>query len=56
MISNLERTYEIQEKIGSGGGGTVYKAYHKRLEKLVVIKKIHKEVQDILNSRQETDI
>lgn len=56
MISNLERTYEIQEKIGSGGGGAVYKAYHKRLEKLVVIKKIHKEVQDILNSRQETDI
>ncbi len=53
VISN---TYEIIEEIGSGGGGTVYKGYHKRLEKYIVIKKIHDEVQDILNSRAEADI
>lgn len=38
----LNSTYEIKEQIGSGGGGTIYKAYHKRLQKDVVLKKIHK--------------
>lgn len=37
----LNSTYEIKEQIGSGGGGTIYKAYHKRLQKDVVLKKIH---------------
>lgn len=37
----LNSTYEIKEQIGSGGGGTIYKAYHKRLQKEVVLKKIH---------------
>ena len=37
----LNSTYEIREQIGSGGGGTIYKAYHKRLQKDVVLKKIN---------------
>lgn len=37
----LNSTYEIREQIGAGGGGTIYKAYHKRLQKDVVLKKIH---------------
>lgn len=37
----LNSTYEIKEQIGSGGSGTIYKAYHKRLQKDVVLKKIH---------------
>lgn len=32
--------YEILGQIGSGGGGTVYKAFHKRLQKMVVIKEL----------------
>ncbi len=33
--------YDIKEVIGEGGGGKVMLAFHKRLEKKVVIKKIH---------------
>ena len=32
--------YEIYGQIGAGGGGTVYRALHKRLQKMVVLKKI----------------
>ena len=39
--SVLHDTYEIEGQIGAGGGGTVYKAWHKRLGKEVVLKKIH---------------
>lgn len=38
----LSSTYEIREEIGSGGGGTVYRAYHTRLKKDVVLKRIHR--------------
>jgi predicted Ser/Thr protein kinase len=34
----IASTYEIQNKIGSGGGGVVYLARHLRLDKLVVVK------------------
>lgn len=34
----IASTYEIQRKLGSGGGGVVYLARHLRLEKLVVLK------------------
>lgn len=37
----LNSTYEIKEKIGAGGGGMIYRAYHTRLKKDVVLKKIH---------------
>ena len=55
-LSGLEDTYELIEELGSGGGGTIFKAYHKRLQKYVVIKKMHDDVKDLLNKRIETDI
>lgn len=42
--------YEIQEQIGSGGGGIVYLAYHLRLDKQVVLKADKR----TLNTRSET--
>ena len=38
--AELQATYEIYNLIGSGGGGRVYRALHKRLEKEVVLKEI----------------
>lgn len=52
----LNDTYEIVEKIGAGGGGIVFKAYHKRLEKNVAIKLIKENVKEHINQRAETDI
>lgn len=49
-------TYEIYETLGAGGGGTVIKAFHKRLQKYVVIKKIHSDIQDEAERRIEVDI
>lgn len=51
----FEDTYQILEKLGEGSGGTVYKAYHKRLKKEVVIKKI-KGNMTLDACRQEVDI
>ncbi len=47
--------YELHEKIGAGGGGTVYKAYDKNLRKTVVIKKIHDTITDEEKQRVEVD-
>lgn len=33
MDLDFEDTYQILGKLGEGAGGTVYKAYHKRLKK-----------------------
>ncbi|MCR5676211.1 MAG: tetratricopeptide repeat protein [Lachnospiraceae bacterium] len=52
----LSETYEIQSVIGSGGGGTVYKAFHKRLQKTVVIKKTHIRRTSEAENRREADI
>lgn len=49
----LNSTYEVKEQIGSGGGGTIYKAYHKRLQKDVVLKKIH---QGSIRNEDEKEI
>ena len=38
MASIIESTYEIIEQLGSGGGGNVYLAKHRRLNKEVVLK------------------
>ena len=38
MSRVIASTYEIREKIGSGGGGIVYLGYHLRLNKKVVLK------------------
>lgn len=43
-------TYRIEEKLGSGGGGVVYKAWHTNLNKYVVIK----ELKDASSADTET--
>lgn len=53
---SLLDTYEIREKAGAGGAGSVYKAYHKRLEKTVVIKKLHENINGNTLQRAEVDI
>ena len=55
-IDVLNETYEIIEEIGSGGGGVVYHAIHKRLQTDVVIKRIKDEVLGKIQSRQEADV
>lgn len=55
-MQDISDTYEVLEKIGSGGGGTVYRAFHKRLQKDVVIKQIHQNITNLVNCRQEVDI
>ncbi len=47
--------YRVVEKIGKGGFGYVYKAYHTRLESTVVIKQIHKPNTGLSN-RTEADV
>ena len=54
--SELTNTYEIYEEIGAGGGGTVYRAVHKRLQKTVVLKKLKGSVTNIMDCRTEVDI
>ena len=42
--------------LGSGSGGVIYKAYHKRLQKEVVLKKIKRKSRDARINRNEVDI
>ncbi len=48
--------YQIVEEIGNGGTGVIYKAYHLRLEKYVVIKKIKDNFCMPVSMRWEADI
>lgn len=48
--------YDEMTKIGSGGGGVIFKAYHKRLKKYVVLKEMRSQVMGVLDERLETDI
>ena len=52
---NFDDTYENLQEIGRGSGGIVYRAYHKRLKKQVVLKQIHKTISNLKN-RTEVDI
>lgn len=52
----LLETYDILEEIGRGSGGIIYKAYHKRLHKMVVLKKIIDPGRSVARNRQEVDI
>ena len=52
----LTNTYEIYEKIGEGGGGSVFLARHKRLDKMVVLKRIKTAAMRIQDCRTEVDI
>ena len=36
--NEIRRSFRIESEIGSGGGGAVYKAWHKRMQKYVVVK------------------
>lgn len=57
MPQVIASTYELMEKIGSGGGGTVYLAQHLRLKKKVVLKADKRKLtvsQELL--RREVDI
>lgn len=59
MIANgtiLNETYQIIQPIGSGGVGVVYKAYHLRLQKYVVIKMIKENFVGNVNVRGEVDL
>ncbi|MFR8002654.1 MAG: protein kinase domain-containing protein [Hydrogeniiclostridium sp.] len=52
----LGNVYQIVGEIGAGGTGVVYKAYHLRLRRYVVVKKIKDEVAARINARAEADI
>ena len=52
----LNNTYEVIEEIGQGGSGVVYLAYHLRLQKRIVIKKIKDDYDGRINERAEADI
>lgn len=52
----IDNTYQIVSEIGSGGMGVVYLAYHLRLQKYVVMKKIKLNSSDINLLRNEVDI
>ena len=40
MENSSLNTYKIVRKLGEGGGGIVYLAYHTRLQKQIVLKEI----------------
>lgn len=52
----LDNTYRIEEEIGHGGGGVVYRATHLRLQKQVVVKKILDRVVNDMDIRREVDV
>ena len=56
MREDISGTYRIIGKIGGGNSGVIYKAYHKNLEKYVVLKKIRSEIKDFVDVRAEADI
>lgn len=52
----LNQTYEIIDEIGQGGSGIVYSAFHLRLQKKVVIKRIKDRYVGKIDGRREVDI
>ena len=52
----LTREYDIYEQIGAGGGGVVYRAYHRSMRKDVVLKRIAAEGISPQEYRTEVDI
>jgi serine/threonine-protein kinase len=54
ILSNS--TYRIEVELGAGGGGVVYKAWHTRLQKYVVIKELKSgSASDIETQRNEVE-
>ena len=56
MRKCIANAYEIVARIGSGNSGIVYKAYHKNLNKYVVLKKVKEDIKDLVNARAEVDV
>lgn len=56
MQKYIANTYEIISQIGAGNSGIVYKAYHRNLNKYVVLKKIKTDIKDLVNNRAEVDV
>lgn len=52
----MRDTFDEMTQIGAGGGGTIFKAHHKRLDKEVVLKKIHVSQLNNISHRAELDI
>lgn len=52
----IDNTYQIIREIGSGGMGVVYLAYHLRLKKYVVMKRIKNSSFDLTLLRNEVDV
>ncbi len=50
MLSNS--LYRIETELGSGGGGIVYKAWHTRLQKYVVIKELKRGTKDSIETQR----
>ena len=53
---DFKKKYEILKQIGEGGGGIVYLAYDKALQKKVVIKQIKKKAMFLDDNRTEVNI
>lgn len=51
----LDHVYQIVGEIGAAGTGIIYKAYHLRLKRYVVVKKIKDEVAARVHARAEAD-
>ena len=52
----VDDTYMIMQELGRGGTGVIYLAYHMRLQKYVVLKKIKDNFTNVLKVRTEVDI
>lgn len=51
-IKFLNSLYKIEEELGSGGGGVVYKAWHTHLQKYVVIKELKRGTKDNVETQR----
>ncbi len=52
----LNNTYQILEEIDQGGAGVIYLAYHLRLQKRIVVKKLKDSYVGRINERGEADV
>ena len=52
----MQDTFDNIVRIGAGGGGSIFKAHHKRLDKDVVLKKIHSSQISNIDRRGELNI
>ncbi len=52
----INDTYQIEQQIGAGGGGVVYRARHLRLNTEVVVKQLYDSLRGKVAYRQEADV